>query len=48
VLEFWKSFDLDGRRLQLDKQGLEMQDAKENSLRRRKRLAELTKDFRKK
>ncbi|CAN0329030.1 unnamed protein product, partial [Discosporangium mesarthrocarpum] len=47
VLEFWKGFDLDDRRLRLDKQGLELQDAKEVSLRRRKRLAELTKEFRK-
>eukprot|EP00903_Cladosiphon_okamuranus_P005839 g5780.t1 len=48
VLNFWKEFNLDGRRLQLDKQGLELQDAKDASLTRRKHLAELTKEFRKK
>ncbi|CAM9924516.1 unnamed protein product, partial [Ectocarpus sp. 6 AP-2014] len=48
VLTFWKEFNLDGRRLQLDKQGLELQDAKDASLVRRKNLAELTKEFRKK
>eukprot|EP00752_Nemacystus_decipiens_P018208 g16337.t1 len=48
VLNFWKEFNLDGRRLQLDKQGLELQDAKDASLVRRKHLAELTKEFRKK
>ncbi|CAM9605519.1 unnamed protein product [Hapterophycus canaliculatus] len=48
VLNFWKEFNLDGRRLQLDKQGLELQDAKDASLARRKSLAELTKEFRKK
>ncbi|CAM9144023.1 unnamed protein product, partial [Phaeothamnion confervicola] len=46
VLEFWRAFDLDGRRLELDKQGLEMQDAKDASAAARKRLAEFTKDFR--
>ena len=45
-LEFWSSFDLDTRRLALDKQGLELQDTKEASVRARKRLADATKQFR--
>ena len=46
VIEFWRSFDLDGNRQVLDKQVLEMREAKANSLNGRKRLNAITKTFR--
>jgi homeobox protein cut-like len=46
VLEFWKEFDLDGRRAGLDKQCTEMREAKTASIAGRKKLNELTKSFR--
>ena len=46
MLDFWQAFDLDTRRMQLDKQGLEMQDAREASQKSKKRLMEQTKEFR--
>jgi homeobox protein cut-like len=48
VLAFWTRFDLDSRRLALDKQSLEMTDARDASAKARKRLAECTKEFRRK
>ena len=48
LLRAWTAFDLDGRRLLWDKQALEMQDSKAASSAARRRLAEMTKDFRKK
>ena len=48
MLAFWAKFDLDSRRLALDKQGLEMHDARDASAKARKRLAEVTKEFRRK
>lgn len=47
VLQFWKAFDLDSKRLMLDAQGTTMKAEKESSLRSRKKLAETTKSFRK-
>jgi homeobox protein cut-like len=46
VLDFWKEFDLDGRRLVLDKTCIEVREAKTSSINGRKRLNELTKSFR--
>jgi len=48
VLEWWKAFDLDGRRLGLDKQALALQDAKETSQKNRRKLQEATQEFKKK
>lgn len=45
-LEFWREFDLDGRRLSLDKTCAEMKDMKSASIAARKRLNETTKTFR--
>mmetsp|Transcript_16123 Transcript_16123/g.26380 ORF Transcript_16123/g.26380 Transcript_16123/m.26380 type:complete len:726 (-) Transcript_16123:455-2632(-) len=45
VLEFWKGVNLDGRRAELDQQGIEIADYQENSLKGRKELAEKTKAF---
>lgn len=45
-LSFWKEFDLDGRRLLLDKNCSEMRDFKTASINGRKKLNELTKTFR--
>lgn len=47
VLQFWKAFDLDSKRLVLDTQGSAMMSEKDSSLRSRKKLAETTKTFRK-
>jgi len=47
VLQFWKAFDLDSKRLVLDTQGNAMKTEKESSLKSRKKLAETTKTFRK-
>uniref|UniRef100_K3WEU8 Protein CASP n=1 Tax=Globisporangium ultimum (strain ATCC 200006 / CBS 805.95 / DAOM BR144) TaxID=431595 RepID=K3WEU8_GLOUD len=47
VLQFWKAFDLDSKRLVLDTQGNTMKTEKDNSVRSRKKLAETTKTFRK-
>jgi len=48
VREWWKTFDLDTRRLALDKQALEMQDAREASQLSRRKLQETTQEFKKK
>lgn len=47
ALEFWKSFDLNGRRAQLDKQGLDIADRQENSAASRKELSSITRNLRK-
>lgn len=47
MLQFWKAFDLDSKRLVLDTQGSAMKSEKDSSLRSRKKLAETTKAFRK-
>lgn len=44
--EFWRGFDLDGRRTVLDQQCMEMREAKAQTSEARKRLNELTKEFR--
>lgn len=46
VLQFWKAFDLDSKRVQLDSQGSTMKSEKDASVRSRKKLAETTKHFR--
>lgn len=46
ILEYWRDFDLDGRRVSLDKQCLEMRELKTTSMTGRKRLNDLTKAFR--
>ncbi|CAI5717759.1 hypothetical protein KXD40_001125 [Peronospora effusa] len=46
VLQFWKAFDLDSKRVLLDSQGSTMKSDKEASVRSRKKLAEITKQFR--
>lgn len=46
VLQFWKAFDLDSKRVGLDAQGSAMKAEKESSVRSRKKLAETTKHFR--
>ncbi|KAI7841244.1 hypothetical protein COHA_005081 [Chlorella ohadii] len=46
VQAFWKEFDLEGLRAQLDEQGLAVATAQEASVRSRKALADRTKDFR--
>ncbi|GMF41816.1 unnamed protein product [Phytophthora fragariaefolia] len=46
VLQFWKAFDLDSKRVQLDSQGSTMKSEKDASVRSRKKLAETTKQFR--
>lgn len=46
ILEFWRDFNLDGRREGLDKQCLEMREMKTASMNGRKHLNELTKTFR--
>lgn len=47
VLQFWKAFDLDSKRVVLDSQGSTMKSDKDASVRSRKKLAESTKQFRK-
>uniref|UniRef100_A0AAV1TBK5 Protein CASP n=1 Tax=Peronospora matthiolae TaxID=2874970 RepID=A0AAV1TBK5_9STRA len=46
VLQFWKAFDLDSRRVVLDAQGSAIQSDKDASGRSRKKLAEATRQFR--
>ncbi|KAG6971609.1 hypothetical protein JG688_00004370 [Phytophthora aleatoria] len=46
VLQFWKAFDLDSKRVLLDSQGSTMKSEKDASVRSRKKLAETTKQFR--
>ncbi|KAG7381291.1 Cut-like homeobox [Phytophthora pseudosyringae] len=46
VLQFWKAFDLDSKRVLLDSQGSTMKSEKDASVRSRKKLAETTKHFR--
>jgi homeobox protein cut-like len=46
VLQFWKAFDLDSKRVLLDSQGSTMKSEKDASVRSRKKLAETTKRFR--
>lgn len=48
VLEFWREFDLDGRRLALDKTSVEMREQKTASIAGRKGLNDITKLFRSK
>jgi homeobox protein cut-like len=48
VLEFWKDFDLDNRRLTLDKNCVEMREMKTSSINGRKRLNDATKLYRSK
>lgn len=45
-LKFWKKFNLDEQKLQLDKIGIEIPNKKSLSIESRKRLAEETKKFR--
>jgi hypothetical protein len=47
-LDFWRDFDMDNRRLSLDKACIEMKEMKSNSINARKRLNESTKAFRSK
>jgi homeobox protein cut-like len=46
VLEFWKEFDLDTRRLTLDQNCVDMREMKTSSINGRKRLNDATKVFR--
>lgn len=46
VLEFWKNFDLDARRLSLDQSCVDMREMKTSSISGRKRLNDATKSFR--
>lgn len=46
VLQFWKAFDLDSKRVLLDSQGNTMKSEKDASVRSRKKLAETTQQFR--
>lgn len=46
VLEFWKVFDLDARRLTLDQTCVDMREMKTSSISGRKRLNDATKSFR--
>jgi homeobox protein cut-like len=46
VLEFWKEFDLDTRRLTLDQNCVDMREMKTSSINGRKRLNDATKIFR--
>jgi CelD/BcsL family acetyltransferase involved in cellulose biosynthesis len=46
VLAYWRGFDLDGKRLNLDQQCVEMREARAQTLEARKRLNELTKEWR--
>jgi homeobox protein cut-like len=48
ILEYWRDFDLEGRRISLDKQCMEMREMKTTSMNGRKHLNELTKTFRSK
>lgn len=48
VLQYWREFDLDSKRLMLDKQCIEMRDSKTQSINGRKRLNDVTKLFRSK
>lgn len=48
ALEFWKEFDLDAKKHQLDQQCAEMKDQKAASISGRKKLNEMTKTFRSK
>lgn len=45
-LDFWRDFDMDNRRLALDKACIEMKEMKTNSINARKRLNGITKNFR--
>lgn len=45
-MKFWKTFNLDEQKLQLDKIGIEIPNKKSLSIESRKRLAEETKKFR--
>ena len=46
VLEFWKVFDLDARRITLDQNCVDMREMKTSSISGRKRLNDATKSFR--
>lgn len=47
VLSFWKDFDLENWRTQLDKQALDIDKNQESSLKNRRKLAETTRDYKK-
>ncbi|GMH36191.1 hypothetical protein BSKO_04059 [Bryopsis sp. KO-2023] len=47
VCNFWKEFDLEGRRSQLDEVGMKVAQHQEDSVRNRKKLAKTTQEFRK-
>eukprot|EP00898_Chlorokybus_atmophyticus_P007204 jgi/Chlat1/7485/Chrsp60S07002 len=47
VLQYWKEFDLERTRSKLDEQGLKIADNQETSLKNRRKLAEVTRDFKK-
>ncbi|KAL3136045.1 hypothetical protein ABBQ32_007079 [Trebouxia sp. C0010 RCD-2024] len=47
VLNFWKDFELDSFRQNLDQQGFTVAENQESSLKSRRRLAETTREFRK-
>jgi homeobox protein cut-like len=47
VYAFWKDFDLETWRVQLDDQGLQIGKNQESSLKNRRKLAESTRDFKK-
>lgn len=46
VCSFWKDFDLEGMRAKLDEVGLKIAGLQEESVQNRRKLAEVTKDFR--
>ena len=46
VLDFWKNFDLDARRISLDQNCIDMREMKTSSINGRKRLNDATKSFR--
>ena len=46
VLEFWRKFDIEERKIQLDKQVMEIRDTKSKSIAGRKHLNDITKSFR--
>jgi len=48
VSNYWKEFDLEGLRIKLDEEGMQIADNQEDSVRKRRELAEATKEFKKK
>lgn len=47
VLSFWKDFDIENWRTQVDKQALEIDKNQDNSLKNRRKLAESTREYKK-